>query len=197
MMNAEALVIDDRETSSQWVPVIRAAKAGDGAAFEEIMQMTERRVAQIAWAVLGDAEEVKDAVQETFLRFFRHLGRFDESKDLLGWLARITINVCRDALRRRKSRVRLFEPIDETFDAPSGERGADDDLIRRGDLALLGRAIETLPPKERMAVLLRDVEGLPTGEVANVLNSTESTVRVQLSRARAKIRNLVTSWRTR
>lgn len=197
MTNAEALVIDRGETRGQFPEIVRAAKAGDGAAFEEIMLLTERRVAQIAWAVLGDTEEVKDAVQETFLRFFRHIGRYDESKDLFGWLARIAINVCRDALRRRKSRVRIFEPIDETFDAPSGERAVDDDLIRRADLTRLREAIDALPPKERMAVILRDVEGLPTGEVAQALNSTESTVRVQLSRARAKIRGLLESWRTR
>lgn len=185
-MTADALVIEK----------IRAARSGDDAAFEEIMVLTERRVAQIAWRILGDAEEVKDAMQETFLRFFRHLRRFDETQDLHAWMARITVNVCRDQLRRRKRRL-IFIPLDDTPPAAGNDRPADAELARRNDLAALSRAIETLPPKERRAVILRDVEGLPTREVAAALGNTVATVRVQLSRARAKLRSLVAAVRER
>ena len=191
-MTAEALVTDEREaqlssTVTQLLPIIRAAKAGDGAAFEELMLMTERRVAQIAWRILGDAEEVKEAVQETFLRFYRHLGRFDERQELLGWLSRITVNVCRDLLRRGNRR-RMFEPLDLQLDHASGAPAADDELARRAELAQLRRGIDALPPKERLAVLLRDVEGMETDEVAAALGNSAATVRVQLSKARTKLR---------
>jgi len=199
-MTAEAVVIAERETRQDLgrttpalLETIRAARAGDSAAFEEIMLLTERHVAQIAWRILRDAEEVKDAVQQTFLRLFRHLGRYDEKQDLFAWLSRIAVNVCFDLLRRRK-RDRIFEPLDTAMPAASNERAADDDLIRRSDLALLGRAIDALPAKERMVVILRDVEGLPTDEVAAALGSSASTVRVQLSRARVKLRRFVQSW---
>lgn len=185
-MTAEAVVIDERETRNTpaLLETIRAARAGDSAAFEEIMILTERRVAQIAWRILGDTEEVKDAMQETFLRLFRHLGRFDERKDFVAWLARITVNVCIDLRRRRRPSVPL---PDLPFDATSIE----DDLIQRGNRALLGRAIDTLAPRERAAILLRDVEGLPTHEVAAALGNSVATVRVQLSRARAKLRRII------
>lgn len=150
------------------------------------MLLTQSRVAQISWAILGDAEDVKDAVQETFLRLYRFLGRYDDTKDFHAWLARIAVNVCRDALRRRKHR---FDPLE--VDVESGAASADDELVRRGELALLRRAVDALPPKERMAVILRDVEGMRTEEVASILGSRVSTVRVQLSRARAKLKSWI------
>jgi RNA polymerase sigma-70 factor (ECF subfamily) len=185
-MTAEALVIDEREpnNSAELLQTIRAARSGDSAAFEEIMVLTERRVAQISWRILGDREEVKDAMQETFLRLFRHLRGFDERKDFFAWLSRITVNVCIDLRRRR----RPADPLPELLsDAPSAE----DELIERSDRALLTRAIDALAPRERAAILLRDVEGLPTDEVAAAMGNTVATVRVQLSRARAKLRNIV------
>jgi RNA polymerase sigma-70 factor, ECF subfamily len=182
-MTAEAVVIDESTRPDDSLHLtIRAAQAGDAAAFEELMVLTQQRVAQIAWAILGDREDVKDAVQETFLRLYRFLGRYDAKRDFSGWLARITVNVCRDALRRRK---RVFEPL---ADLESPEARADDDLIHRNDLALLRRAVDALPPKERLAVILREVEGMPTDEVATALGSTVTTVRVQISRARARLR---------
>ncbi len=195
-MTAEAFVIDEGERCQDPVlpDIVRAARAGDAAAFEEIMLLTERHVARIAWRILGDAEEVKEAMQESFLRCFRHLGRYDDKKNLFAWLSRIVVNVCRDQLRRRK-RQRIFQPLDDGLPAATREPAADDDLIRRGELALLRRAIDALPPKERMAVILRDVEGLPTDEVASALGSSVSTVRVQLSRARMKLRQLIQQGR--
>jgi RNA polymerase sigma factor (sigma-70 family) len=183
-MTADAVVIDETTRPDPLLPLIRDARAGDDAAFEELMVLSERRVAQIAWAILGDAEDVKDAVQETFLRLFRFLGRYDERKDFFGWLTRITVNVCRDALRRRKTRT--HEPLEA--DVRSGEAGPDEELIHRSDLARLRRAVDALPPKERLAVILHDVEGLATTDVASALGSSVSTVRVQLSKARAKLR---------
>jgi RNA polymerase sigma-70 factor (ECF subfamily) len=191
-MTAEAFVTDEREaqrnaTAPALLGTIRAARAGDSAAFEELMLLTERRVAQIAWRILGDAEEVKEAVQETFLRFYRHLGRYDERQDLFGWLTRITVNVCRDSLRRNKRR-RIFEPLHPELDPASDAISADDELERRAELAKLSRGIDALPPKERMAVLLRDVEGMATADVAAALGNSVATVRVQLSKARTKLR---------
>jgi RNA polymerase sigma-70 factor (ECF subfamily) len=197
-MAADALVNDDllRHDSNRNSPAllaaIRAARDGDGAAFEELMVLSERRVAQVAWAILGDREEVKEATQETFLRLFRHLRRYDETRDFFAWLTRVTVNVSRDLLRRRNKHVSV--PL-EDVEVASGERRADDELARRDDLALLRRAVDALAPKERMAVILRDIEGLPTEDVAAALGNTVATVRVQLSRARVKIRNFVDAVR--
>ena len=183
-MSAQVLEIDELLP----LETIRAAKDGDERAFEEIMLATERRVALIAWRILGDAEETKEAVQETFLRLFRHLRRYDETQDFFGWLFRIVVNVCRDLDRRRRRRRFFFTPIEDALEVPSGAAAADDAVAKRDELALLRRAIDALPPKEKLAIVLRDVEELSTEEVAAILGSRPATVRVQISKAREKLR---------
>jgi RNA polymerase sigma-70 factor (ECF subfamily) len=197
-MTAAALVTDEataaEESRTILLATIRAARAGDERAFEEIMILTQRRVAVIAWRILGDAEETKEAVQETFLRLFRHLGRYDETRDFFGWLFRITVNVCRD-LETRRRRRRMFAPLDDAHEVCSNAIGADETLTRREDVVLLRRAIDALPPKEKLALVLRDMEELSTEEVAAILGSRPATVRVQISKARAKLRHWIEAWR--
>ncbi|HJT17984.1 MAG TPA: sigma-70 family RNA polymerase sigma factor [Thermoanaerobaculia bacterium] len=168
------------------VASIRAARNGDSRAFEEIMVASERRVASLAWHILGDAEEVKEALQETFLRVFRHLHGYDETRDFFGWLYRIAVNVCRDLDSRRRRRW-FFLPLEHAAEV----RVDEEDFVRKDDVARLMRAIDALPQKERFAIILRDIEELPTEEVAAILGSKPATVRVQISSARAKIRKIM------
>jgi len=178
------------DESENLLDSIRAARSGDSQAFEEIMMATERRVASLAWHILGDAEEVKEALQETFLRVFRHLHGYDERRDFFGWLYRIAVNVCRD-LDSRRRRWRFFLPIEHAADASAPE----EDFVKKDDVARLMRAIDSLPQKERFAIILRDIEELPTEEVAAILGSSPATVRVQISNARAKIRKFMEGGR--
>jgi len=180
-MTAEALVSDEQPTApSVLLATIRAAQHGDSRAFEELMIASERRVAQVAWRILGDAEEVKEAVQETFLRVFRHLKRYDESRDFFGWLYRIAVNVCRD-LEQKRRRRRIFTSLDDALPMTTQPRTND-------DVAMLRRGIDTLPERERLAIILRDIEELSTEDVAEILGNSPATVRVQISKARAKLR---------
>jgi RNA polymerase sigma-70 factor (ECF subfamily) len=181
-------------TAPVLLAVIRAARDGDERAFEEIMLASERRVALLSWRILGDAEEVKEATQETFLRVFRHLHRFDERLDFFGWLFRIAVNVCRDIEKRRRRRW-IFAPADEGLMIASDARAADDELSARDDAALLTRAIDALPARERLAVILREVQELSTEEVATILGTSPSTVRVQVRNARLKLRVWIEAWR--
>jgi len=181
-VTAEAVPIETDETSLL-LATIRAVRAGDTDAFEDIMIATERRVAGLAWRILQDAEDVKDAVQETFIRVFRHLDQFRDDGPFLGWLFRITVNVCRDLERRRRWR-RLFSPL-EAASHVSTRASFDDALSARDQLT---RAIDRLPKRERLAVILRDVEELSTEEVAAILGTKESSIKVSISKARAKMR---------
>lgn len=186
-MTAEALVIDMQTAA-------RAARDGDEAAFETMMILTEQHVARIAWRILGDAEEVKDAMQETYLRVFRHLRRYDDTQNLLGWLTKITVNVCRDQLQRRRRRS-IFQALGDSTEVRSNDVPADVDMALRDEAAMLRRAIDTLAPKERLALILHDVEEMSTAQVAAALGNTVATVRVQLSRARIKLRCFVDACR--
>jgi RNA polymerase sigma-70 factor (ECF subfamily) len=177
--------------------LVSLARAGDSLAFERLMLATERRVVATAWRLLGNREDARDAAQEVYLRLFKYMGRFRAGEDFQAWLYRITVNVCHDLARKR--RAAGGEQLEDA-DFERDERTAFENL-RRGDadaetitlraqqLALVRRALQTLPEKERAAIVLRDLEGLSTEEVASALGSRPVTVRTQISSARAKIKD--------
>ena len=170
--------------------LLERAIAGDSAAFEQILYRYERRVVTLAWRLLGNPEDAQDASQEVFLRAFRYLPRFNATKPVQPWLIRMTVNVCHD-IGRKKQRLRsIFSDSGETFaelpDADSLDAHAALALEQRK--AVLHRALAKLPEKERTAIVLRDLEGFSTAEVAEILGSSESTVRAQISSACVKIR---------
>ena len=158
--------------------LIARARAGDERAFEELMRQYERSVIGLCTRLLGAGGEAEEAAQDVFFRFYKTLGQFDEARAVEPWLFRIAWNACRDRLRRRRP---LEELTDNSASVPArGEAG----LI----LAELRAAIERLPDKERAALLLREVDGLETEEVAARMGSSAITVRSHISRARAKLR---------
>jgi RNA polymerase sigma-70 factor (ECF subfamily) len=162
--------------------------AGDRAAFEELVLRHERRVLMTAWRLLGSKEDAQDAAQEVFLRLFRHLRRVDPKRPLLPWLYRMTVNVCHDLNRKRR---RETDVDVEEVDTLSPSADPEQESSRAEQMRLVAEALKALPEKERTAVVLRDLEGLTTAEVAGVLGSSESTVRSQISSARVKIKRFV------
>ena len=189
------LAVRESEASEHFALLVARARSGDSTAFERIMLETERRVVAVAWRMLGNREDARDATQEVFLRVYKYLDRYKPEQDFNGWLYRITINVCRNALRKRGSR---FEGAQFATRPGAGERAApqaastdmnaEENAIRAQQRALLLSALQTLPEKERAAIVLRDLEGLTTAEVARVLRSRPVTVRSQISSARAKLK---------
>ncbi len=182
------------EQADYFALLIDRARAGDALAFERIMIATEQRVVSIAWRMLGNRDDARDATQEVYLRVFKYLGRFRTGEDFRGWLYRITINVCHDFARKKQStRTVQFGEIDFAEAAIGFEiAGPDADpeslALHAQQLALVRRALQSLPTKERAVLVLRDLEGFSTEEVAHALGSRPVTVRSQVSSARAKVR---------
>jgi RNA polymerase sigma-70 factor (ECF subfamily) len=167
--------------------LVRLTLGGDSTAFEQIILRYQARVMTVAARLLGEKDDARDVAQEVFLRAFKYLHRLDLQKPLEPWLIRITVNACRDAARQRQRRrdtfVEIDEPeaIDESADPYAG-------VARDQERLILQKALDTLPEKERLAILLRDVEGLSTAEVASLLHSSETTVRSQVSRGRLRLK---------
>jgi RNA polymerase sigma-70 factor (ECF subfamily) len=164
-------------------------RSNDLAAFERIMARSERRVLRIALGLLNNQQDAQDAAQEVFLRLYKHLGRLDldDERGCEPWLFRVTVNVCHDMARRLGRSVALEEAAVE--DVPAVSAGAQHDMERAQQLELVRRALGRLGEKERAALVLRDVEGLSTREVAAILGSSEATVSSQISTARLKVRD--------
>lgn len=175
---------------------IRLAKAGDAAAFEDLVKRHERLVIGTAMRLVNgtgeDAREAaRDAAQQVFLKLYRHLGSFREEQSFTQWLYRITVNVCRDINRR--ARVRRSFPLEERASAEraSPEPGALAVLELDERRRLVAEALNSLPEKERAAIVLRDIQGLETREVAAILECSEATIRSQICAGRKKLKEIV------
>jgi RNA polymerase sigma-70 factor (ECF subfamily) len=174
--------------------LIERAAAGDHAAFEQVMIHSQQRVMAMSWRMLGNEADARDASQEVFLRVYKYLKRYDQNQDFFAWLYRITVNVCRDVLKKRMQQADRVVPIESeagvvALDVASSRDDAEQILLTRQRRQLIGQAIATLPHKERASILLRDVEGYSTEAVAEILRSSATTVRSQISSARKKIRD--------
>ena len=172
--------------------LVQRTLSGDSAAFEQIILRYERRVFSLSMKLLGSTEDAQDAAQDVFLRAFKYLHRLDTRKSIEPWLMQMTVNVCRNIGRNRQRRWNTFPEI-VTPDGPCADESSNPHtgLAEEQERRMLWRALETLPEKERMAVILRDIDGLSTAEVAGMLGSSETTVRSQVSRARVRMKDAI------
>jgi RNA polymerase sigma-70 factor (ECF subfamily) len=170
---------------------------GDRAAFDEVYSQHAEMVYNLALRLAGDREEAADLTQEIFLRVFRHLGRFRGGSTLKTWIYRVAINHCRSRLGRRRVPTRPLD--DETAGdrlEPADPRRDPEQRAMAGDAGRrVAGALRLLPPVFREAVVLRDLEGLAYGEIAEVLGVRLGTVRSRLARGRDQLRQILESSR--
>lgn len=180
-----------RAASVQMQALIVRARSGDADAFEAIMLHYQQQVLSIARRLLGNVDDARDAAQEVFLRLHKYLGRFDERKELLPWLYRMTVNVCHDIGRNRRAGTLVSleqEQAQGNLAALQSQHDIEAEISTAQEKQIIAAALAELSEKERAAVVLRDLAGLATNVVAQILNSSESTVRSQISTARVKIK---------
>lgn len=151
--------------------------------FERLVRLHERMVLGVAYRLLGRMEDAQDAAQEVFLKLFQK--REQIHGDPKPWLYRVTVNVCNDWYRKR---TLLAEPDERAAD-PSSDALTTITLEERK--RLLAEGLQTLGDRERAAIVLRDIEGLSTQEVAKILGVEEVTVRSQICVARVKLAKYV------
>lgn len=173
--------------------LIERAAAGDTTAFERIMIHSQQRVMAMTWRMLGNEADARDASQEVFLRVYKYLKRFRQDQDFFAWLYGITVNVCRDSLKKRQNHRNRFVPFSEGAEgmalAVSDEHADAESIVAQvQQRELIVKAIGALPFKERTSIVLRDMEGFSTEEVARIMKSSATTVRSQICSARKKIR---------
>lgn len=173
--------------------LIERAAAGETAAFEGIMIHSQQRVMAMTWRMLGNEADARDASQEVFLRVYKYLKRFRQDQDFFAWLYGITINVCRDFLKQRQHHSNRFVPLSGdtegvAFEIAAEHADAEGIIVQAQQREMIAKAIALLPFKERASIVLRDMEGCSTEEVARIMKSSATTVRSQISSARKKIR---------
>ncbi|MHC4548973.1 MAG: RNA polymerase sigma factor [Planctomycetota bacterium] len=181
--------------------LIAQARAGDRAAFDELIVRHQDRVYNMAYRILGHREDALDVSQEIFVTVFQSLERFEAKARFSTWLYRVTVNRCRDELRRRGT-VKHTRPhsLDALTRADDEPRRADpparhaspvEGAVARETEALVADAVRELPADAREVLVLRDVEDLAYEEIAEVLAIPVGTVRSRLYRARTLLKERI------
>jgi RNA polymerase sigma-70 factor (ECF subfamily) len=175
--------------------LIAAAQQGQMDAFNELVLAYQHQVYNLAYRILGDPASASDAAQETFISAFQNIARF-RGGSFRSYLLRIVSNRCYDELRRRKRRpATSFEDFGEEADEETNPalingRERPEEYAERQEMARVIQAgIETLPPDQRVALVLSDVQGLSYQEIAEVTDVSLGTVKSRLARARGKLRD--------
>lgn len=175
-------------------------RAGNSAAFEQLVRTTTPRLLAVARRIVGNEEDARDTVQDAFISAFKALDRFAGDAKLSTWLHRIVVNTALMRLRTRKRRPE--EPLDSLLPAfkDDGHQqhepvewrdGADVALERNETRAFVRAQIDRLSETYRTVLLLRDIEELSTPEVARALGISENAVKIRLHRARQALRALL------
>jgi RNA polymerase sigma-70 factor (ECF subfamily) len=181
------------------VELVSDARAGEEAAFEELFRRHRRRVALIASRFFRHREQIEEVVQESFTKAFFALGEFSnrQAESFGAWLSRIAFNVCYDELRRLKRRPESsLSELDEDEAAwlrerassASEARGVESQAVSR---ELAAKLLARLSPEDRLVLVMLDVEGLSTVEIAEVTGWSVSKVKVRAHRARAHLRRVL------
>ena len=174
--------------------LVTAAKSGDTASFEELVNRYERKIFRLTMNITRNREDAEDSMQDAFMKAYSHLNTFQEGSRFYTWLVRIAANEALMRLRKRRpNQFSLDEPIEGDDDVipreiedwgPSPEqRYAQSEMHE-----ILNSAIDELQPDFRVVFVLRDVEGISTEETAGVLGISVAAVKSRLLRARLKMR---------
>ena len=179
--------------------LVAGLQAGDEAAFVELVRRYQQRLVRLAEATVGSRAVAQEVTQDTWLAVMRGVDRFEGRSSFKTWLFRILLNRARTAAHREQRAGQADETADERFDAngawaippePWAERA--DDRLLAAQLADRVRALlPELPETQRQVVVLRDVEGIASSEVTELLGLSDGNQRVLLHRGRARLRRLL------
>ena len=176
---------DDRE-------LVRLAKSDDKEAFELLVRRHQSRVFAVAGGILRNKEDVEDVAQQVFVKAYFSLKRFDQRAAFSTWLYKITVNECWDVLRKRKVRPLLYESDLSEEQAHEyngfGEKATVPDVSDRLEAReRVEKLLVDLDERDRLMLILKEVQGFSVEEIAEILEINANTVKVRLFRARRRI----------
>jgi RNA polymerase sigma-70 factor (ECF subfamily) len=184
--------LDDSQVVAQFL-------AGEKRAFNELVGRYHMRLLNFIYRTIGDRDRAEDLVQETFIRVYRHLHRFDQSKKFSTWAYTIASNLAKNELRNRsRSPLVLFQMIKKNWDADHRPLEWEDNTYRPDDLYrkrhlkdTVDRAVAQLPEHHRVVFVLREMEGKTYEEISEITGVNLGTVKSRLNRARNNFAQII------
>lgn len=179
--------------------VVAAFLAGNRRAFDELVERYQNRLLNFVYRTTGDRERAEDLVQETFIRVYRHLHRFDQSKKFSTWIYTIASNLAKNELRNRsRNPLVLFQTILKNRQEDQRPLEWEDNTYRPDDLfrkralkAQVDAAVDQLPEHHRTVFVLREMEGKTYEEIAEITDTNLGTVKSRLNRARNSFARII------
>ena len=186
----------------EYARLVRAAATGDRAAMERLLMRAQEVAYRFSLLACGHPEDAEDVMQDALLKTYQHVGRIADPDAFRTWLYTTVRNACLMKRRRRAGEPGRFESIEQgpahtgdevaTIDVEDRSPGVDQKLIDDWADARLRNALKQLPPAYRVIILLREMEGLPTKEVAAITGYSEANVKTRLRRARLMLKRELT-----
>lgn len=170
--------------------MILRSREGDLSAFQQLVEQFQRYAYILAFRLLGNDEDAKDAVQEAFIRMWKHIKSFKLSSKFTTWLYRIVTNLCLDHIKAQKRKNRVFPQVIEQNQllVPTNEKNSEENYIKKNLAGTIIRLSEALTPKQRIVFVLRDLQDLDMKEVARITGMSVNSVKSNLFYARRNIR---------
>ena len=203
-MESSELDTEVDESAASEMNLVRRAQGGDADAFADLVRLYQRRAVSVAYRLVGNVEDASDVSQDAFVRAFRCLDQLDDPARFGSWLMRIVSNQALNFRRSRSSRAAasLDDMIGDPGEArrpATGMKLATDEGDETGPLPVelhdeISQALATLPDKQRLALVLFSVEGMPQKEVAEVLECSIELVKWNVFQARKKLKGLLQEY---
>ncbi|MGB8954010.1 MAG: RNA polymerase sigma factor SigW [Tumebacillaceae bacterium] len=174
--------------------VVKRAQKGDRMAFAELVELYKDKLYNLAYRMMGNAQEAEDVAQEAFLRAYKNLDSYNAKHKFSTWIYRIATNLCIDKMRKKKPDYSLDAAVDGIEGADmytriaSSERTPEEEYVRAETQTEVQAAIESLPDNYRAAVVLKYMHDMSLQEIAEVLEVPVSTVKTRIHRGREALR---------
>lgn len=201
---AGSVVVGSKDTVSEVdsdLQLVRRVQAGDVAAFDQLILKYRERLYSIVYNLTSNREDANDLTQEAFIKAFRSIGKFKGKSSFFTWLYRIAVNTTLTHMRRnRLKRFFSFDNLDEEVSQDelveilASRLQTDKPTLLRELQEKLNEALQTLSLKHRTVIVLHEIEGLSHQEIAEIMHSTEGTVRSRLHYAKQQLQSLLQSY---
>ena len=177
--------------------LIDLLKSKDQEAFNQLFGMYQQKIFHLCCKMLRDEEDASDATQTIFMKVFQSIDKFKKQSRLSTWIYRIAVNTCNDLLRKRKSKKEApistitNEEEETNVDIPDDTNNPEEKLLKQEQAQTIKKALDSMKPKQRELIILRDINGFSYEEIADILKMNVGTVKSGINRARKALLELL------